>query len=122
VPKWTSRRRKMNPRPTEEQWAGPKHRAPRALSLTDFRSVSLRYENGRLKAVLCAISRRCPRAIGRAAAICRSRRSKCELRNAPAGSLPVATYTFINTPLLQHYFNGMASREQLAPYVAAIST
>jgi membrane-associated phospholipid phosphatase len=34
------------------------------------------------------------------------------------GTLPVATYTFINVPLLQRYFNGMATREMLAPYVA----
>jgi membrane-associated phospholipid phosphatase len=33
-------------------------------------------------------------------------------------SLPLATYTFSNIPLLQRYFNGMASREQLAPSVS----
>src|SRR5439155_298507 len=30
----------------------------------------------------------------------------------------LATNTFINVPLLQRYFNGLASRGQLAPYVA----
>ena len=62
---------KINPRPTEEQWAeDPEHRArlARALVEQDFRSVSLGYENGRLQAVLTnnRISSM-PRAIGRAA-------------------------------------------------------
>jgi Exopolysaccharide biosynthesis protein YbjH len=62
---------KINPRPTEEQWAeDPEHRArlARALVEQDFRSVSLGYENGRLAAVLTnsRISSM-PRAIGRAA-------------------------------------------------------
>ena len=62
-----------------------------------------------------------PRAIGRAARTMLSF-APLEVREIRItyvqGSLPVATYTFINIPLLQRYFNGMASREQLAPYVA----
>jgi membrane-associated phospholipid phosphatase len=116
---------KINPRPTEEQWAGdPEHRArlARALVEQEYRSVSLGYAHGRLEAVLTnqRISSM-PRAIGRAA--------RTMLSFAPLevqelritylqGSLPVATYTFTNVPLLQRYFNGMASRESLAPYVA----
>jgi len=116
---------KINPRPTEEQWReDPEHRArlARALVEQDFRSVSLGYDNGRLEAALTnnRISSM-PRAIGRAARTLLSF-APLEVREIRItylqGSLPVATYTFINTPLLQRYFNGMASREQLAPYVA----
>jgi len=116
---------KINPRPTEEQWAeDPGHRArlARALVEQDYRSVSLGYDNGRLEAVLAntRISSM-PRAIGRAARTMLSF-APLEVRELRItylqGSLPVATYTFINTPLLQRYFNGMASREQVAPYVA----
>jgi len=116
---------RINPRPTEEQWADdPEHRArlARALTEQDFRGVRLGYENGRLEAVLTnnRISSM-PRAIGRAARTMLSF-APLEVREIRItylqGSLPVATYTFINIPLLQRYFNGMASREQLASYVA----
>jgi membrane-associated phospholipid phosphatase len=116
---------RINPRPTEEQWAAdPEHRTRlgRALVDQDFRSVSLGYENGKLEAALTnnRISSM-PRAIGRAARTMLSF-APLEVRELRVtylqGSLPVATYTFINIPLLQRYFNGMASREQLAPYVA----
>jgi membrane-associated phospholipid phosphatase len=116
---------RINPRPTEEQWAeDSEHRARlvRALTEQDFRSVSLGYQSGRLEAVLTnnRISSM-PRAIGRAARTMLSF-APLEVREIRItylqGSLPVATYTFINIPLLQRYFNGMASREQLAPYVA----
>lgn len=116
---------RINPRPTEAQWADdPEHRArlARALVEQDFRGVRLGYQNGRLEAVLTntRISSM-PRAIGRAARTMLSF-APLEVRELRVtyvqGSLPVATYTFVNTPLLQRYFNGMASREQLAPYVA----
>jgi membrane-associated phospholipid phosphatase len=116
---------RINPRPTEEQWADdPEHRArlARALVEQDFRGVRLRYENGLLEAALTntRISSM-PRAIGRAARTMLSF-APLEVRELRVtylqGSLPVATYTFVNVPLLQRYFNGMASREQLAPYVA----
>jgi membrane-associated phospholipid phosphatase len=116
---------RINPRPTEAQWADdPEHRArlARALVEQDFRSVSLGYENGRLEAVLTNVRiSSMPRAVGRAARTMLSF-APLEVREIRItylqGSLPVATYTFINIPLLQRYFNGMASREQLAPYVA----
>jgi len=116
---------KINPRPTEAQWAEDReHRArlARALVEQDFLSVSLGYDNGRLEAALTnARISSMPRAIGRAARTMLSF-APLEVREIRVtyvqGSLPVATYTFINTPLLQRYFNGMASREQLAPYVA----
>jgi len=116
---------KVNPRPTEEQWRDdPEHHArlARALIEQDYRSVSLGYDNGRLEAVLTntRISSM-PRAIGRAARTLLSF-APLEVREIRItylqGSLPVAVYTFVNVPLLQRYFNGMASREQLAPYVA----
>jgi membrane-associated phospholipid phosphatase len=120
---------RINPRPTEEQWAAdPEHRArlARALVEQEYRSVSLGYDNGRLEAVLTnqRISSM-PRAIGRAARTMLSFAplEVTELRitylqGSLQGSLPVATYTFTNMALLQRYFNGMASREQIAPNVA----
>src|SRR5687767_14985299 len=116
---------KINPRPTEKQWEDdPEHRARlgRALAEQDFRGERLAYENGVLSAVLTntRISSM-PRAVGRAARTLLSF-APLEVREIRVtyvqGSLPVATYTFVNIPLLQRYFNGMASREQLAPYVA----
>ncbi|MGH8706011.1 MAG: YjbH domain-containing protein, partial [Burkholderiales bacterium] len=116
---------RINPRPTEAQWRDdPEHRArlARALVEQDFRSVSLGYDNGRLDAALTntRISSM-PRAVGRAARTLLSF-APLEVREIRVtylqGSLPVATYTFVNPSLLQRYFNGMASREQLAPYVA----
>ncbi len=115
---------KINPRPTERLWADdPEHRARlgRALQEQDFREIRLGYENGRLRAALTntRISSM-PRALGRAA---RTMLSFAPLEVGEIrvtylqGSLPVATYTFTDVPLLQRYFNGMASREQLAPTV-----
>ena len=80
------------------------------------------YEYGRLEAALTntRISSM-PRAVGRAARTMLSF-APLEVREIRVtylqGPLPLATYTFINTPLLQRYFNGMASREQLRAYVA----
>ena len=116
---------RINPRPTEEQWRDSRaHRGrlARALVAQDFRDVALGYENGRLEATLSntRISSM-PRAVGRAARTLLSF-APLEVREIRVtylqGTLPIATYTFINVPLLQRYFNGMASREQLAPYVA----
>jgi hypothetical protein len=115
---------RINPRPTEEQWrADGAHRSrhARALVEQDFADISLGYHNGRLEARLTntRISSM-PRAVGRAARTLLSF-APLEVREIRVtyaqGTLPVATYTFINMPLLQRYFNGMASREQLAPYV-----
>jgi membrane-associated phospholipid phosphatase len=62
-----------------------------------------------------------PRAVGRAARTLLSF-APLEVRELrityEQGPLPLATYTFVNVPLLQRYFNGMASREQLAQYVS----
>lgn len=116
---------RINPRPTQEQWRDSRaHRArlARALVEQDFREISLGYEHGRLEATLTnsRISSM-PRAVGRAARTLLSF-APLEVREIRVtylqGTLPVVTYTFINVPLLQRYFNGMASREQLAPYVA----
>jgi membrane-associated phospholipid phosphatase len=111
---------KINPRPTEEQWhADEAHRKrlARALLDQDFRAVSLGYHHGRLEATLTntRISSM-PRAVGRAA---RTLLSFAPLEVSEIrvtylqGTLPVATYTFSNVPLLQRYFNGLATREML---------
>src|SRR5207244_4788666 len=116
---------RINPRPTEEQWHDdPAHRArlARALAEQDFRDIRLGYVNGRLEALLTntRISSM-PRAVGRAARTLLSF-APLEVREIRVtytqGTLPVATYTFVNTQLLQRYFNGLATRQMLAPYVA----
>jgi len=100
------------------------HRArlARALVEQDFRDIRIGYRNGRLEAALTNIRiSSMPRAVGRAARTLLSF-APLEVREIRViyeyGTLPVATYTFINVPLLQRYFNGMASRDKLAPYVA----
>jgi membrane-associated phospholipid phosphatase len=116
---------KINPRPTEAQWredAAHRARLVRALIAQDFRNIALRYEGERLEAVLTntRISSM-PRAVGRAARTLLSF-APLEVREIRVtyihGALPVATYSFVNVPLLQRYFNGFATREMLAPYVA----
>src|SRR5262249_19539151 len=116
---------RTTPRPTEEQWASdPRHRGrlARALVAQDYRDIALGYENGRLSATLTntRISSM-PRAVGRAARTLLSF-APLEVREIRVtyeqGTLPVATYTFIDARLLQRYFNGTASREMLAPTVA----
>lgn len=116
---------KINPRPTQAQWESDgEHRARlvRALREQDFRDVRVGYENGVLAATLTntRISSM-PRAVGRAARTMLSF-APLEVRELRVaylqGPLPLATYEFINVPLLQRYFNGMASRELLAQYVA----
>src|SRR5207302_8715752 len=108
----------INPRPTEAQWredAAHRARLARALVQQDFRDISLGYENGRLEAVLTnsRISSM-PRAVGRAARTMLSF-APLEVREIKItyvqGTLPVASYTFVNTPLLQRYFNGLATRQ-----------
>src|SRR5439155_111964 len=86
------------------------------------RNVRIGYLNGRLEASLSNFRiSSMPRAVLRAA---RTMLSYAPLKVRELrityleGSLPIATYTFINVPLLQRYFNGLASRGQLAPYVA----
>ena len=116
---------RINPRPTEAQWhADRAHRArlARALLDQDFREIAIGYRNGRLEAQLTSTRiSSMPRAVGRAARTLLSF-APLEVREIRVtylqGTLPLAAYTFINVPLLQRYFNGMASREQLAPYVA----
>src|SRR5690606_32831647 len=116
---------KLNPRPTTAQWeADGVHEANlvRALRAQDFRDIRITYERGILEARLTntRISSM-PRAVGRAARTLLSFAplEVMEIRvTYLQGALPIATYEFINVPLLQRYFNGMASREQLAEYVA----
>lgn len=116
---------KINPRPTSEQWADdPAHRnrMARALVEQDYRDVAIGYRNERLEASLTNVRiSSMPRAVGRAA---RTMLSFAPLETREIritynqGTLPVATYTFVNVPLLQRYFNGMATRQALAEYVS----
>jgi hypothetical protein len=115
---------KINPRPTEAQWAAdPAHEARmlHALRAQDFHSIELRYENGRLSARLTntRISSM-PRAVGRAARTMLSF-APLEVRELEVtwlqGPLPIATYSFAHAPTLQRYFNGMTSRANLAQTV-----
>ena len=116
---------KINPRPTEEQWAAdPAHRKrlERALAAQDFRLVSIDYENARLDATLANTRiASMPRAVGRAARTMLSF-APLQVREIRITYLQAdmrfATYTFIHVPTLQRYFNGMAARKDLAQTVA----
>jgi len=116
---------RINPRPTEEQWAAdPAHRRrlERALHAQDFREIRVGYENGRLEATLANTRiASMPRAVGRAARTLLSF-APLEVRELRVtyvqASLPFATYSFIHIPTLQRYFNGMATRKDLAQTVA----
>ncbi|MGH8745175.1 MAG: YjbH domain-containing protein, partial [Burkholderiales bacterium] len=100
------------------------HRAQlaRALYEQDFRDLRIAYVNGVLSARLTntRISSM-PRAVGRAARTLLSF-APLEVREIRVtwleAKLPLATYDFVDVPLLQRYFNGMASRAQLAPTVS----
>jgi len=116
---------KINPRPTEEQWAeDPAHRRrlERALAAQDFREIRIAYANGRLEATLANTRiASMPRAVGRAARTLLSfaplQVREIRVTYLQAG-LPFATYSFLHVPTLQRYFNGMASRKDLAQTVA----
>jgi membrane-associated phospholipid phosphatase len=113
------------PRPTSAQWAEDReHRARlvRALYEQDFRDVRIAYANGVLSARLTNIRiSSMPRAVGRAARTMLSF-APLETREIRVtfleSKLPLATYEFDNVPLLQDYFNGMASRAKLRPTVS----
>jgi hypothetical protein len=116
---------KINPRPTEAQWADdPAHEARlrRALAVQGYENVTTGYRNGRLEATLSnpRISSM-PRAVGRAARTMLSF-APLEVRELEVTylepPLAFATYTFADARTLQRYFNGMLSRELLAPTVA----
>ena len=116
---------KIVPRPTEAQWADNReHRAQlvRALYEQDFRDVRIAYVNGVLSARLANIRiSSMPRAVGRAARTLLSF-APLEVREIRVtyleAKLPLATYEFVDVPLLQRYFNGMASRAKLAQTVS----
>ncbi len=116
---------KINPRPTEEQWAAdPAHqqRLEQALRAQDFHQIRIRYDNGRLDATLANTRiAAMPRAVGRAARTMLSfaplQVREIRVTYALVG-VTVATYSFIHVPTLQRYFNGMATRQDLAQTVA----
>jgi Exopolysaccharide biosynthesis protein YbjH len=116
---------KINPRPTEAQWADDRShrlRLERALYEQDFRDLRVTYANGRLEAALSNTRiAAMPRAVGRAARTMLSF-APLEVREIRVtylqGSLPFATYDFQDARLLQRYFNGMATRQTLAPTVS----
>ena len=116
---------KIQPRPSEAQWQADRRHAQRlaqALVAQDFRDVAIGYDNGRLTASLTSTRiSSMPRAVGRAARtlVAFAPLETLEIRvTYKQGPLPLATYTFVDAGLLQRYFNGMATREMLAPYVA----
>ena len=116
---------KINPRPSEAQWAeDPAHEARlrRALRMQGYEEVATRYAHGVLEArVANPRIAAMPRAVGRAARTMLSF-APLEVRELRvtyvAGVLPVATYEFADARLLQRYFNGTATRERLARTVA----
>ncbi|MDH3321065.1 MAG: YjbH domain-containing protein, partial [Betaproteobacteria bacterium] len=116
---------KINPRPTEAQWAeDPRHEARlrRALEQQGYQEIQTRYENGKLAATLGNDRiASMPRAAGRAARTMLSF-APLEVRELKVtylqGPLPFATYTFADAKTLQRYFNGMTTRERLAQTVA----
>ena len=116
---------KINPRPTEQQWHDdPRHEARlrRALEQQGYQEIHTHYENGKLAASV-ANSRiaSMPRAVGRAARTMLSF-APLEVRELEVtyvqGALAFATYRFADAKLLARYFNGMTTRERLAPPVA----
>jgi membrane-associated phospholipid phosphatase len=116
---------KMAPRPSERQWkSDPTYagRLKRALEEQNFRNVRIGYANGKLSLALASgrISNM-SRAVGRAArtalAFAPIEAREIEITYT-ARELPLATYGFFDLPLLQRYFNGMATRAQLAERVA----
>jgi membrane-associated phospholipid phosphatase len=116
---------RINPRPTEQQWADdPRHEARlrRTLERQGYVEIQTRYERGKLAATLAnARIASMPRAVGRAArtllsfAPLEARELEVTYRQ---GALPVATYAFADAKLLARYFNGMTTRERLAQTVA----
>ena len=116
---------KIVPRPTAAQWAeNREHRAQlaRALYEQDFRDVRIAYVNEVLSAELTNIRiSSMPHAVGRAARTLLSF-APLEVREIRVtyleAKLPLATYDFVDVPLLQRYFNGMASRAKLAQTVS----
>ena len=116
---------KINPRPTEAQWAtdsAHRLRLERALYAQDFSDLRITYENGRLEATLSNTRiASMPRAAGRAARTMLSF-APLEVRELRItyvqASLPFATYSFIHVPTLQRYFNGMTTRQSLAQTVS----
>jgi hypothetical protein len=108
-----------------EQWAGdPAHRKrlEHALLAQDFRLVTIDYLNGRLEATLANTRiASMPRAVGRAARTMLSF-APLQVREIRItylqADMRLATYTFLHAPTLQRYFNGMATRQDLAQTVA----
>ncbi|MDH5223039.1 MAG: YjbH domain-containing protein [Betaproteobacteria bacterium] len=115
---------RINPRPAEAQWQDdPAHEARlrRALAIQGYENIATSYRNGRLSASVSnpRISSM-PRAVGRAARTMLSfaplevRELEVTYVEAP---LAFATYTFVDAKTLHRYFNGMTTRERLAPTV-----
>ena len=116
---------KIDPRPGEAQWRDdPRHEARlrRALAQQGYAEIRTRYENGKLAATVANTRiASMPRAVGRAARTMLSF-APLEVRELEVtyvqGALAFATYGFTDAKLLARYFNGMTTRERLAPTVA----
>lgn len=117
---------KLVPRPTAAQWrADSSLRDQTVLALLgqDFRNVRLDYTPSDVLQAELTNSRisQPSRAIGRAARVLLAH-APLETREIRISysvrDLPVSTYVFFDVPLLQRYFNGTASRSQLARHVS----
>lgn len=113
------------PRPTLAQWnAEPQHKRHlvTALAEQNFRNISIRYVDRKLLVSLTntRISST-TRAVGRAArtivALAPLETREIQITYT-VRDVPIVTYDFFDTDLLQRYFYGMASRKMLADRVA----
>ncbi|OGS94889.1 MAG: hypothetical protein A3H31_04330 [Gallionellales bacterium RIFCSPLOWO2_02_FULL_57_47] len=111
-------------RPTLEQWnADPQYQRELTGRLLnqDFKNVHLDVSGQTVEATLTNTRISLPsRAVGRAARsiMLRTPEETRELRiHYTVSDMPFATYTFTDAAQLEHYFNGLESRKELAPSV-----
>lgn len=115
----------LAPRPHAAQFARSRthaRRLRRELEAQDFANVRIAYANDKLSLSLTnsrisGLSRAVGRAARTALAFAPLETREIEITYT-VRSLPVATYSFFDVPLLRRYFNGMASRARLAEHVA----
>lgn len=117
---------RITPRPNAREWdSDPAHkrRMLEALLKQDFKDVRIRFGDGGILEAFLTNSRisRMSRAVGRAARtmLLLSPIETREIRvTTMVSNLPLATYAFTDVAKLRRYFNGLASRKELAPTVA----
>lgn len=115
---------KITPRPTAKDWLDDsihKRHMVEALAQQDFRNIRIGFSGNKLEAILTnsRIST-VSRAVGRAARtiLLLSPIETQEIRiTYTVKDLPVATYAFFETKMLQRYFNGLMPRWEFAQFV-----